>query len=117
MVRHQRCELAIKPEYAYKHKDCQMAPPKGANINETLHFDIKLLEVYGNEDVRVMGPREDIYKTIMQRSDMWETPREPYTVRRTTCSVSALHTHLCFEHYSYQDTVLCVMMKWRCMHK
>ena len=84
MVRHQRCELAIKPEYAYKHKECHMAPPKAANIHETLHFDIKLLEIYSKDDVRVVGPREDIYKTIMQRSDFWETPREPYEVKNTT---------------------------------
>lgn len=61
-----------------------MAPPKAANIHETLHFDIKLLEIYSKDDVRVVGPREDIYKTIMQRSDFWETPREPYEVKNTT---------------------------------
>lgn len=61
-----------------------MAPPKAANIHETLHFDIKLLEIYSRDDVRIVGPREDIYKTIMQRSDFWETPRELYDVRNTT---------------------------------
>lgn len=80
MVRHQRCELVVKPEYAYKHKDCQMKPPKGAKINETLRFDIKLLEIYSREQVRVVGPREDIYKVIKQRSEFWENPRAPYEV-------------------------------------
>lgn len=107
MVRHQRCELAIKPEYAYKHKDCQMAPPKGANTSETLHFDIKLLEIYGRDDVRVVGPREDIYKIIMQRSDMWETPREPYNVKNTTHAL---------RRKPLMPSLVCCVMKWQCMH-
>ncbi|KAL3145165.1 hypothetical protein ABBQ38_001764 [Trebouxia sp. C0009 RCD-2024] len=85
MVQQQRCELAIKPEYAYKHKDCQVKSPRGANINETLHFDITLLEIYSRDNVRVVGPREDIYKTIKHRSDFWETPHEPYDVE-ISCS-------------------------------
>ena len=83
MVRHERCELAIKPEYAYKHKDCQTQPPKGANINEMLRFDIKLLEVYSKDDVRVVGPRDNIYKITKQRSESWEAPMRPYEVSST----------------------------------
>ena len=83
MVCKQRCKLIVKPEYAYKHKDCQLKPPRSANISETLQFDITLLEFYSKDDVRVVGPREDIYKVIKQRSDSWETPREPYDVSST----------------------------------
>lgn len=70
-----------------------MAPPKAANVLETLHFDIKLLEIYNRDDVRVVGPREDIYKTIIQRSDFWETPRELYDVRNTTHVLPAARHH------------------------
>ena len=80
MVCQQRCQLTIKPEYDYKHKDCHMQPPKGVSIDETMHVDIKLLEVYSKEDVRVVGANENIYKTIKQRSESWESPREPYAV-------------------------------------
>lgn len=80
MVAQQRCQLSVKPEYGYKHKDCHMKPPKGADIDEVLHFDITLLEVYSKDNVRIVGMREDIYKTIKQRSEFWESPREPYEV-------------------------------------
>ena len=80
MVAQQRCQLSVKPEYGYKHKDCHMKPPKGADIDEVLQFDITLLEVYSKDNVRVVGVREDIYKTIKQRSEFWESPREPYEV-------------------------------------
>ncbi len=80
MVQQQRCQLTIKPEYGYKHKDCQMKPPKNAMTDEPMHFDIKLLEFYSKEVVRVVGMNENIYKTIKQRSESWETPRAPYEV-------------------------------------
>ena len=80
MLLQQRCQLTIKPEYGYKHKDCHMKSPKGAPIDEVMLFDIQLLEVHSKDDVRVVGANEDIYKTIKQRSESWETPREPYEV-------------------------------------
>ena len=115
MTWHQRCELAIKPEYAYKHKDCRMAPPKGANISETLHFDIKLLEVYSRDDVRVVGQREDIYKTIMQRSDLWETPRELYDVGNAAmlCLQHAINARLTLHQMPLMPSFVCHVKKWR----
>ncbi len=80
MVCQQRCQLTIKPEYGYKHKDCHMQPPKGVSFDETMHVDIKLLEIYSKDDVRVVGANENIYKTIKQRSESWESPRELYAV-------------------------------------
>ncbi|KAA6416871.1 MAG: peptidyl-prolyl isomerase PASTICCINO1 [Trebouxia sp. A1-2] len=85
MVCQQRCQLTIKPEYGYKHKDCHMTPPKGVSIGEPMHVDIKLLEIYSKDDVRVVGTNENIYKTIKQRSESWESPREPYEVE-VSCS-------------------------------
>ncbi|KAL0030965.1 hypothetical protein WJX79_005290 [Trebouxia sp. C0005] len=85
MVCQQRCQLTIKPEYGYKHKDCHMTPPKGVSIDEPMHVDIKLLEIYSKDDVRVVGTNENIYKTIKQRSESWESPREPYEVE-VSCS-------------------------------
>ena len=57
-----------------------MTPPKGVSIGEPMHVDIKLLEIYSKDDVRVVGTNENIYKTIKQRSESWESPREPYEV-------------------------------------
>ncbi len=57
-----------------------MTPPKGVSIDDTMRVDIKLLEIYSKEDVRVVGANENIYKTIKQRSESWESPREPYAV-------------------------------------
>ncbi len=84
MVCQQRCQLTIKPEYGYKHKDCHMKPPKGVSIEQSMHVDIKLLEIYSKDNVRVVGANENIYKTIKQRSESWETPREPYEVSSCT---------------------------------
>ena len=80
MVVQQRCQLTIKPEYGYKHKDCHMKAPKGANTDDVMHFDITLLELHSKSTVRVVGGNEDIYKIIKQRSELWESPRQPYEV-------------------------------------
>ena len=57
-----------------------MKPPKGANTDDEMHFDITLLGLHSKNNVRVVGAREDIYKIIKQRSELWESPREPYEV-------------------------------------
>ena len=61
-----------------------MKPPKGVDIDEPLQFDMQLLVMYSKDDVRVIGVRDDIYKTVKLRSESWETPREPYEVPMAT---------------------------------
>lgn len=85
MVQGQRCTLQIRPEYGYKHKECQMKPPKGVDVDESMQYDMQLLQLYSKDDVRVVGVRDDIYKTVKRRSESWETPREPYEVHSLFC--------------------------------
>lgn len=94
MVQGQRCTLQIRPEYGYRHKKCQMQPPKGADADEQLQFDVELLEIYSKDDVRVVGSRDDIYKTVKRRSESWETPREPYEVHFSICDYAPSNTLL-----------------------
>lgn len=111
MVCQQRCQLTIKPEYGYKHKDCHMKPPEGAPADEPLHFDIKLLELYSKDDVRVVGTNENIYKTIKERSESWETPREPYEVSSHTNSKVDLSGGASFLWGSYHHALVFVKLK------
>lgn len=69
-----------------------MQPPKGADADEKLQFDIELLSIYGENDVRVVGPRDDIYKTVKARSESWETPREPYEVLVLSMALHQIRT-------------------------
>lgn len=38
--------LSVHPRYAFQHKDCGLAPPKGAPTNQTLRFTLELVQCF-----------------------------------------------------------------------
>ena len=93
-----------------------MQPPKGANTDEQLQFDMQLLQIYSKDDVRVIGTRDDIYKTISERSESWETPREPYEVCISCTSAKWQLTLQHFNHSANTHTLQPPVSKSMCRH-
>ena len=38
--------LSVHPRYGFQHKDCGLAPPKDAPINQDLQFTLELLQCF-----------------------------------------------------------------------
>ena len=56
--------VKVKPSYGYQHPECGMRPPEGVPADETLCFEIQLVQWYPAEQVIYMGEQ---YKTWRQR--------------------------------------------------
>jgi len=48
----QRSLLKVRPSFGYMHPDCQMAPPPGVVASQQLAFDIQLVQIYPDTEVR-----------------------------------------------------------------
>ena len=47
--------LKVKPSYGYRHPECSMLPPEGVPADDTLCFEIQLVQWYPAEQVTWEG--------------------------------------------------------------
>uniref|UniRef100_A0A383VCY1 peptidylprolyl isomerase n=1 Tax=Tetradesmus obliquus TaxID=3088 RepID=A0A383VCY1_TETOB len=81
MTRGMRKRLKVQPNYGYQHPECKMVPPAGVpSDSSVLQFDLKLVNWYPKDEVRVAGEDSTMFKRVLRESDKWEVARAPNEV-------------------------------------
>lgn len=81
MTRGMRKRLRVQPSYGYQHPECKMVPPAGVpSGSSVLQFDLKLVNWYPKDEVRVAGEDSTMFKRVLRESDKWEVARAPNEV-------------------------------------
>lgn len=81
MTRGMRKRLKVQPSYGYQHPECKMVPPAGVpSDSSVLQFDLKLVNWYPKDEVRVAGEDSTMFKRVLRESDKWEVARAPNEV-------------------------------------
>lgn len=76
----ERCILHLKPEFAYFHKDCEIKPPMGLQVDEPIIVDVELVAWRADEKAKAVGPNGEVILRTKTEGSGWETPRPPFDV-------------------------------------
>lgn len=84
MKKGERRLLKIRPEFAFKHKDCEYHLPNALKEeeNRVLSFDLQLINWYPKEEVTTVIASESVtfLKRVFVNGIGYENPRPPYKV-------------------------------------